>query len=101
MEPCNILMYADDIILHCANKCDLQQVLNRVNTSIWCLDWKLEVNTSKSKIMHFRKKVQPLCDYTFKLGNDDVEILSKYKYLGITLDEYIDNRVTSIGFSQW
>jgi len=89
----NIFMYADDIILLCANEYDLQQLLNRVNR--WCRDWKLEVNTSKSKIMHFRKKSKPVCDYTFKLGNEDVEIVSKYKYLGIILDEHIDYRVTS------
>ena len=48
----NILMYADDIVLLTACETDMQCLLNIVES--WCTRWRLEVNLSKTKIMHVR-----------------------------------------------
>ena len=50
----NILLYADDIVLFAANEHDLQFVINIVET--WCTKWRLEVNLSKTNILHVRSK---------------------------------------------
>ena len=48
----NILLYADDIILMTSNENDLQFLLNVVEQ--WCHKWRLEVNLTKTNIMHVR-----------------------------------------------
>ena len=50
----SLLIYADDIVLlgNCAS--DIQCMLGVLNQ--WCVDWGLQVNPTKSKIIHFRNK---------------------------------------------
>ena len=47
----NILLYADDIVLLSQSKEALQSSLNILHN--FCSSWKLQVNTSKSKIIIF------------------------------------------------
>ena len=56
-EIVNILLYADDIVLLADNENDLQTLLAIVEN--WCYRWRLEVNLSKTNIMHIRKKRAP------------------------------------------
>ena len=48
----NILMYADDIILLTTNEIDLQFLQTIVEN--WCKKWRLEVNLTKTNVMHVR-----------------------------------------------
>ena len=48
----NILMYADDIVLLTEKETDMQFLLHLVE--IWCSKWRLEVNLTKTNIMHVR-----------------------------------------------
>ena len=48
----NILLYADDIVLLTSNETDMQFLLNLVE--IWCSKWRLEVNLTKTNVMHVR-----------------------------------------------
>ena len=53
----NILMYADDIVLLTEKETDMQFLLHLVE--IWCSKWRLEVNLTKTNIMHVRN---PRCN---------------------------------------
>ena len=48
-----ILLYADDIVLLAENELNLQRQMDILNT--WCNKWRLNVNLTKSEIIHFRK----------------------------------------------
>ena len=49
----NALLYDDDIVILTENETILQKLLDKLYA--WCTKWKLEINQSKSKIIHFRK----------------------------------------------
>ena len=69
-------------------QCDLQEMLNVVET--WCNQWRMEVNLTKTNIQHIRKKTQPRSDFNFQFGQKTVEYCKEYKYLGLTINEYLD-----------
>ena len=81
----NLLMYADDIILMSKTKAGLQRSLDICKQ--YLLKWKLRLNLQKSKIVIFNRKADE--NDTFYFGDDIMEIVSKYKYLGL----YIDNKI--------
>ena len=76
------LLYADDTILFSENAEGLQKALNCLED--YCNIWKLQVNTSKTKITIFstnnRKKKDPP---VFKMNDETIEIVDSYIYLGI------------------
>ena len=82
-----ILLYADDIILLASSAGELKNMLKTVYK--WCIRWRLKVNSSKTKIMHFRSKKRPLTEETFYYGEQKLDIVPSYKYLGAIFDEHI------------
>ena len=79
-----LLLYADDTVIFSDNELDMQQALNVFEK--YCSEWKLTVNTAKTKILIFdqgRKK----SDLKFTLINKEIEIVKEYKYLGILLGQ--------------
>lgn len=87
------LLYADDLVLLSENEEDLQTMLNILND--WCRKWRMRINVNKSKILHFRIPSQTRTTYDFKIGNISLEIVNRYKYLGLVLDEHLDFNTTS------
>ena len=83
----SILLYADDMVLIAKSEKDLQKMLDCMN--LWCKQWRLKINTSKSNIVHFRPKRHKLTTYEFCLGDQKLETVSEYKYLGVILDEHL------------
>ena len=81
----NILLYADDIVLLADSANDLNCMLKTVTE--WCYNWRLTVNVNKSKIVHFRKSSVRRCASKFRLNDQELELVSTYKYLGFTLSE--------------
>ena len=81
------LLYADDIVILAENEENLQSLLNIIAN--WCKQWKLEVNLTKTNILHIRKKSQNQSQYWFLLGNKTVEYCTEYKYLGTTINEFL------------
>ncbi len=65
----------------------LQLLLNFTNT--WCKNWKMKINKDKTKIVHYRKMSISRSTQFYLLGNLDIEIVDKYKYLEIFLDEFL------------
>lgn len=80
-EKVSILGYADDIVLMAESEEDLQDMLNRLDQ--WCDTWAMKVNTSKTKVIHFRPRSVVRTGFNFKCGSESLEKVSQYKYLGI------------------
>ncbi len=76
-----LLLYADDIAILASTKEQLQEGLNTLQT--YCQKWKLTVNTNKTKIMIFRKGGRLPAALKFYYNNLEIEIVSKWSYLGI------------------
>ena len=70
-------MYADDTLLFATSKRQLQHSLNMYER--YCRQWKLQVNVDKTKILIFGRKRRQ----TFTLNNKQVEVIDKFKYLGV------------------
>ena len=75
------LLYADDIVLFANSAEELQEGLNML--SDYCKRWKLKINVSKTKVMIFRKGGMLRRNLTFFYDGELLEIVSKFKYLGI------------------
>ena len=89
----NILLYADDIVCMADNEADMQELLFIVEN--WCRKWRLEVNLTKTNIMHVRPNRKPQSNFTFLFNWRPIEYCKEYKYLGITLNEFIDYKITT------
>ena len=76
-----IIMYADDTILLARSAIDLQKGLDELKS--YCNKWKLQINSDKTKILVFSNKKIKRENYDFKLGEDSIEIVDSFKYLGI------------------
>ena len=81
----SLLMYADDIVLIASSEEHLQSMLNTLHE--WCKRWRVLINTTKSKCMHFRKGRAPKTLFDFKVGDNSLELVEQYKYLGVILQE--------------
>ena len=76
-----LLLYADDIILFSKNAEGLQESLNVL--AEYCDRWKLTVNSTKTKVMIFRKGGRINQNLRFLYKNNVLEIVTKFKYLGV------------------
>ena len=88
----NILLYADDIVLLAEDEEDLQALLTLVE--IWCQKWRLEVNLTKTNILHVRKKRKSQSQYMFLFDKRPVPYCTFYKYLGCSINENLDYNFT-------
>ena len=75
----NSLFYADDLIILSRSKLGLQNCLNKLSS--YCNSWMLKINPKKTKIMVFQKGTKK-CDYVFHIGNEMIDIVKDYTYLG-------------------
>ena len=89
----NILLYADDIVLIASNENDLQLLLLIVEN--WCRKWRLDVNLTKTNIMHVRSKRKQQSNFMFLFNLRPVDYCSSYKYLGTTINQYLDYNETA------
>ena len=89
---CEIFLYADDTALYYAadNSHIIEDVLNTEmqNVSDWFMTNKLTLNSKKTKVMIFgtSKRLKALPPLNIRCGNDQIEQVSVFKYLGILLD---------------
>ena len=60
--------------------------------SEWTGMWRLKVNVTKTKIVHFmiRRSRTTRTDHEFKYGDITIELVDSYKYLGCYLDEHLN-----------
>ncbi|MES9881349.1 MAG: reverse transcriptase domain-containing protein, partial [Sedimenticola sp.] len=76
-----ILLYADDIVFFADSENGMQNALNFL--SEYCQKWKLKVNTTKTKIVVFRKGGMLPRNLHFYYNGSEIEIVTKFTYLGI------------------
>jgi hypothetical protein len=88
----NILLYADDIVLLAENEPDLQFLLFLVEK--WCQKWRLEVNLSKTNILHIRTKRKQQSKFMFLFNSKPVIYCQYYTYLGVSINEFLDYEFT-------
>ena len=84
----SLLMYADDIILISDSQEGLQTQLDTLNK--WSTKWSLSINVDKTKVIHFRKASDPCSTFNFHLGDNTIDIVNSYRYLGLELNETLD-----------
>ena len=87
------LLYADDICIIAESGEDLQVMLTSL--SEWCSNWDLNINTSKTQVVHFHSKSVPRSTFKFYIKNKELEIVSQYRYLGLVLEESLDMSYTA------
>ena len=80
----NVLLYADDLALMADNEEDLQSIIFIVEN--WCKKWRLELNLSKTNIMHVRNSRKAQSKFWFIFYHKTVPYCTQYKYLGITIN---------------
>lgn len=86
------LIYADDIALLASDEQALQHQLDVVN--VWCKRWRVTLNSSKTKILHFRNKSVEISEFQFTCGDLALDYDNKYRYLGLTFNEFMDYKST-------
>ncbi len=91
-ELVSILAFADDIVIIANSEKEIQQILKCVET--WCKNWRLKVNTEKTNIVHFRRKWKQQTTFKFKFENNWLNIVDRYKYLWVVLQENRDFKIT-------
>ena len=79
-----ILLYADDIALISESEDSPQRMLDVVNN--WCQKWQLNINCTKTEIIQFRKMSENESEFEFKIGNNIIQKVNRYKYLGVELN---------------
>ena len=80
------LLYADDIVLLAKSPEDLQRMLDTLHA--WCKRWRVLINTNKSKCVHFRNARARETTFEFSVGQNRLETVDSYKYLGIVFTYY-------------
>ena len=79
-----IILYADDTALLSESAEGMQESLTCFER--YCENWRLKVNTSKTKVIVFcKKKVRQ--NHSFKIYGNNIEVVDSYSYLG-TLFNY-------------
>ena len=81
-----LLLYADDITIFASSAEELQTNLNML--SEYCNRNKLIVNTSKTKIMFFRRGGILPRDMKFYYNNIELSFVKTFSYLGIVFFFY-------------
>ena len=76
-----LLLYADDSVIFSETAEGLQKGLHILKD--YCDKWKLIINTSKTKIMVFRKGGTLQRNLKFEYKGENIEIVKKFTYLGV------------------
>jgi hypothetical protein len=75
------LLFADDLAAGTTTSIGMLRAINSIKE--YCEEWKLKTNTSKTKIVIFKKGE----NYeNMKIGGEEIDIANEIKYLGITVD---------------
>lgn len=76
-----MLAYADDLVIFADSPGDAQRKLNLLRE--YCLENDLIVNVLKTKILICQRGRKPKFRPKFKYGEDEIEIVNSYVYLGV------------------
>ena len=79
-----VLLYADDLVLLSDTPDGLQEMIDALFA--YCLRWGLTVNMDKSKTLVFRKTARIPANLVWHFGNEQIQNVNQYKYLGVVLN---------------
>ena len=82
----NCLLYVDDLVIFSKSAKNLQIILNKLES--FCKNVDLRVNLDKTKIMIFNNCGKSLNNYLFRYGDDELENVKSYKYLGLIMSPF-------------
>ena len=77
-------------MIECEN--DLQEIFGIIEN--WCKKWRLEIDLTKTNIIHIRKGRQQQSKLTFLYCIKQVFYCQYYIYLAVNINEYIDFKFT-------
>ena len=69
----SLLLYADDIALLAPSEVVLQHMLDVLCK--WSKKWSINVNKTKSKIIHFRHEQTEISKHVFKCGESNISFI--------------------------
>ena len=81
-----LLLYADDIVLFANSATELQNSIHILET--YCRRWRLTVNTTKPKVLVFKKGGRLPSNLSFIYNGVEIEIVLKFSYLGIVFTSW-------------
>ena len=73
------------------NESDLHKLLNKLHE--WCEKWQLQLNIKKVRLFTLGINGEKKTDSEFYVGESKLWIVSSYKYLGISLNKFLDYNV--------
>ena len=76
-----VILYADDTVVFADSAVEMQIQLD--NFSEYCSLWKLNVNSSKIKVVIFAGGRFPTNNFNFNFDGNNLEIVSDIVYLGV------------------
>ena len=79
-----ILLFADDMAIIGNSVEDLQASLDRLYE--YCQYWGLQVNTSKTKVVVFRRRGGLKENERWQYNNESLEIVNDFNYLGVVFN---------------
>ena len=77
----NAIFYADDLVVVATSRARFKKQLRTLHT--YCLENRLEVNTTKSKSIIFRRSGRTCKNDVFNFNDSPIEIVSEIEYLGV------------------
>jgi hypothetical protein len=90
------VFYADDCSLHHSSK-DVTTINEKINEDLvhitkWCKINGMKINTEKTKAMLFHpSNLKPNTDMKINIDNNNIEIVTEFKYLGLILQNKLAN----------
>ena len=73
-----VLLFADDTVIVSKSADEFQKCLNQ-----YCMEWKLTMNTNKTKVIVFGTKKRGIRNFNFTIAGNNIEIVDSCKYLGV------------------
>jgi hypothetical protein len=89
----SILLYADDIVILAKNEQNLQLMLDCLCE--WCQNNHMLINMTKSNVVHFRTMSMQKSQFVYECNDEVLQYTQKYTYLGLTLNDFLDYKVTA------
>ena len=81
--------YADDLAIFADSDDNLNKAFDVVNE--WCKVCDLKVNV-ECNVIHFRRKKTEQTRCVFKIGDQIIQTTQSYKYLGVVLNEFLEDK---------
>ena len=70
-------------------------MLDNINSNKWRVSNIMSVNTTKSNVIHFSPNSISRTTFRFTCCRSDLQIIDKYKYIGLVLDFSIPAKLVS------